>query len=132
MTIMSSYLLDTHIVIFALRTPEKLSATARSAILSGECVLSVVAYWEVVIKSSKGAMDVGDPGIWWQRALDVLAASQLSIHANHVKALWSLPSLHKDPFDRILIAQAITEDLTLISTDKAVQRYSEAGLRVIV
>lgn len=128
---MNKYLLDTHIVIFALRTPEKLSAAVRDAVLSGNCVLSIVAFWEVVIKDRKGAIDVGDPRVWWPRALDVLAAAQLPIHADHVKALWTLPDLHKDPFDRILMAQAIAEDLTLVTADAQIARYASAGLRII-
>ncbi|MGA2251850.1 type II toxin-antitoxin system VapC family toxin [Terracidiphilus sp.] len=131
MTTMSSYLLDTHVAIFALQTPEKLSVAARNALLSEECFLSVVSYWEVMIKTMKGAMDIGNPRTWWVDTLDQLTAAQLLLRPQHISALHSLPPHHKDPFDRILIAQAIAEDLTLISTDKSVQRYSEASLRVI-
>jgi PIN domain nuclease of toxin-antitoxin system len=61
---MSDYLLDTHIAIFALLEPEKLSAAARDALLSGSSVLSVASYWEVAVKSMKGMLDVGDLRAW--------------------------------------------------------------------
>ena len=77
----------------------------RTAILAGPNVLSAVSYWEVLIKNMKGNLNVGDPRTWWHDALDQLAARPLALRPEHVAELYSLPALHKDPFDRILIAQ---------------------------
>ena len=93
--------------------------------------LSVICYWEVVVKSAKGTLDVGDPRQWWADALDVFAARALPVRPEHVSALCGLPSLHKDPFDRMLIAQAIAADLTLVTTDEMIPLYASDALRVL-
>lgn len=126
-----SYLLDTHTALWALDSPETLSPSARKAASRGPNVLSVVSYWEVVIKSMKGTLDVGDPRLWWQEALQQLAATVLPLRPDHIAAVLNLPSIHKDPFDRVLIAQATVEGLTLVSRDAAVTGYASADLRII-
>lgn len=125
------YLLDTHTAIWALDRPEALSVSAREAASEGPNVLSVVVYWEVMIKSMKGKLDVGDPRAWWFDALDQLAATPLVLRPQHIAAVHSLPPIHKDPFDRILIAQATVEGLTLVTMDAEIARYSSKTLRVI-
>lgn len=125
------YLLDTHTAIWALDRPEALSASARKAASEGPNVLSVVVYWEVMIKSMKGKLDVGDPRAWWFDALEQLAATPLPLRPQHIAAVHSLPSIHKDPFDRVLIAQATVEGLALVSGDREVARYASNGLRVV-
>ena len=124
-------MLDTHTVIWALDTPELLTDAARGAVLSGPNVLSVVSYWEVMLKSMKGKLDVGDPRIWWSEALDQLAATPLVLRPQHITELYALPPIHKDPFDRMLIAQAAAEGLTLVSSDSDIMRYSSNSLRVV-
>ena len=128
---MTSYLLDTNAVLFALGCPERLSPGAREAVETGPNLLSLVSYWEVMLKSMKGKLDVGDPRTWWTDAVEQLAAGQLNLRTEHVAALYKLPAHHQDPFDRILIAQAIAEGLTLITTDSEFARYQDAGLAVI-
>lgn len=125
------YLLDTHTAIWALDTPELLTASARKAILSGPNVLSVVSYWEIMIKSMKGRLDVGDPRAWWSEALDQLAATPLLLRPQHVAGVYALPQIHKDPFDRMLIAQAVAEGLTLVTSDSEIARYASKSLRVV-
>ena len=125
------YLLDTHTAIWALDTPELLSASARKAVLAGPNVLSVLSYWEIILKSMKGALDVGDPRAWWLDALDQLAATPLHLRPQHVAGVYALPPVHKDPFDRMLIAQATAEGLALVSTDKEIARYASKSLRVV-
>jgi PIN domain nuclease of toxin-antitoxin system len=125
------YLLDTHTALWALERPEALSATTRQAAGEGPNVLSVVSYWEVVVKSMKGTLDVGDPRAWWLEALDQLAARPLAVRPEHVGAVCGLPLLHKDPFDRMLIAQATVEGLTLVSRDAEIARYASSSLRVV-
>jgi PIN domain nuclease of toxin-antitoxin system len=124
-------LLDTNAALFALAAPRRLSAKARAAILAGPVYLSVVSYWEVVLKSMKGKLDVGEPRTWWRDALAQLAATPLALRPEHVSGVCVLPSHHKDPFDRILIAQAIAEDLPLVTADGEMASYSSSGLRII-
>ena len=94
-------------------------------------VLSVVVYWEVMIKSMKGKLDVGDPRAWWFDALDQLAATPLLLHPRHIAAVDNLPPIHKDPFDRMLVAQATVEGLTLVTMDPEIAQYSSKTLPVI-
>lgn len=125
------YLLDTHSAIFTMSQSRSLSATAKAAIAEGQNVLSVISYWEVMIKSMKGKLDVGDPRAWWFDALDELAATPLLLHPRHIAAVHSLPPIHKDPFDRILIAQATVEGLTLVTMDAEIGQYASKTLRVV-
>lgn len=128
---MKGKLLDTNIALFALGAPDRLTRTARSAILSGPNVLSVLSYWEVMLKSRKGLLEMEDPRQWWLDALERLTATPLLLRPEHVTAVYELPSHHKDPFDRILIAQATTEKLALITSDKDIARYASKEFEVI-
>ena len=128
---MSLCLLDTNAALFALAYPQRLSAKARAQIQAGPNLLSVVSYWEVVLKSMKGKLDVGDPRTWWVDALKQLAAAPLILRPQHVSSMSKLPPHHQDPFDRILIAQAIVEGIPLVTSDREIARYCDAGLKVI-
>jgi len=125
------YLLDTHTAIWALDTPENLTASALKAVLSGPNFLSVLSHWEVMLKSMKGTLDMGDPRAWWSDALDQLAATPLLLRPQHIAAVYGLPPIHKDPFDRMLIAQATAEGLALVTSDVEVARYASKSLRVV-
>ncbi len=125
------YLLDTNTALLALTNPAKLSRRVRKAALSGPNHLSVVVYWEVLLKTMKGALDVGEPRTWWLDALEQLAATPLVLRPEHVSEVSALPPIHKDPFDRILVAQAIVEDLTLLTKDEEISRYASDRFRVI-
>jgi PIN domain nuclease of toxin-antitoxin system len=118
-------------VIWALDTPELLTASALDGVLAGPNVLSVVSYWEVMLKSMKGRLDVGDARGWWFDALEQLAAAPLLLRPEHIAGLHALPPIHKDPFDRMLIAQAAAEGLALVSSDGEIARYASKDLRVI-
>ena len=126
-----SYLLDTHVAINSIAQSSKLSTDAKAAVAVGPNFLSVVSYWEVMLKSMKGTLDVGDPRIWWSEALDQLAATPLVLRPQHITELYALPPIHKDPFDRMLIAQAAAEGLTLVSSDSEILRYASNSLRVV-
>jgi PIN domain nuclease of toxin-antitoxin system len=131
MTGTSGYLLDTNAALIALTNPAGLSRRLRKAMLTGPNLLSVVVYWEVLLKTMKGALDVGEPRTWWLDAVDQLAATPLVLRPEHVSEVYTLPPIHKDPFDRILIAQATVEDLTLLTTDGDISRYASDRFRVI-
>ena len=77
-----------------------------------------------MIKSMKGTLIVGDPRLWWQETLRELALLPLLWRPEHVAELYGLPSIHRDPFDRAIIAQAITEDLALVTTDNEIPKYA--------
>jgi len=125
------YLLDTNAALIALTEPAQLAPHVRAAILRGPNVLSVVSYWEVLLKSMKGNLDVGDPRTWWLDALDQLAAIPLTLRPDHVAEIYTLPEIHKDPFDRALIAQAAAENLEFVTTDGEVPRYASPRIKIV-
>jgi PIN domain nuclease of toxin-antitoxin system len=120
----SAHLLDTSTLLWALGSPERLSPRARRRIESGENIVSVASYWEVVIKTQKGLLTIADLASWWRQATELVSARVLPIRASHVTTLAALPMLHKDPFDRILIAQSIAERLDLVTNDGPIKEYS--------
>ena len=129
---MNGYLLDTNVALLALEAPERLSRAGRAAVKSGPNVLSVISYWEVILKSAKGKLDVGNPAAWWETALSDFAATAMPLRPVHVAEIHGLPFIHRDPFDRALIAQATVEDLVLVTTDEEIMRYASERLRVIL
>ena len=124
-------LLDTHIFIWWADAPEKLSATTLAALEdeNNDLLLSIASVWEMQIKSQLGKLKLND-------SLQNLIQSQqatngiqlLPIELAHVLVLDTLPLHHKDPFDRLLIAQSITEGATLVSTDSQFSVYPVALL----
>lgn len=128
---MNGFLLDTNILLWAGSQPERLSSTVVRSLEQGPVWLSVISYWEVTIKSARGRLEILDPTPWWASALRNLAARPLAWLPEHVEGVARLPLLHQDPFDRALAAQALAEDLTLLSVDRALARYRSAGLRVM-
>lgn len=128
---MNGHLIDTNAAIFAVTEPERLSLAARRAILRGPNVVSVVSLWEVILKSMKGTLDVGDPQQWWRDALQELAARTLVLQPEHVAGVLGLPAHHRDPFDRVVLAQARVEGLDLVTSDKSMARYASAALKIV-
>ena len=118
-----AHLLDTSTLLWALGKPERLSTKVRRLVDEGENVVSVASYWEVVIKTQKGLLTIADVATWWHRATNLTAARVLPIRASHVTALAALPPFHKDPFDRILIAQAVAEGLAFVTNDRSIGKY---------
>jgi PIN domain nuclease of toxin-antitoxin system len=96
---------------------------ARKALNDGPLVLSVVSYWEVVIKAQRGTLKIADPVNWWSRASDMLGAIFSRFEPLTSSVLAGLPDIHRDPFDRLLIAQAMAEALTLIASDEMFGHY---------
>jgi PIN domain nuclease of toxin-antitoxin system len=124
--------LDTNVILIAPESPEMLSRVVQKAVLDGPNYLSVVSYWEVMLKSMKGHLIVGDPQLWWRDVLKELAAVPLHLLPGHVDAVSGRPSIHKGPFDRILIAQAVAEGFALVTTDTAILGYASEDFQVIV
>jgi PIN domain nuclease of toxin-antitoxin system len=124
-------LLDTNIALFALGAPGRLSRAAKAALEAGPNLLSVVSYWEVTLKCAKGALDIDNPELWWRDALVRLAAMPLVLRPEHVSGVNRLPMHHKDPFDRVLIAQATAEKLALVTSDRDMSCYASQDLKII-
>jgi len=119
-------LTDTHTLVWALSAPENLGTAARESLAGSSFTASVVNLWELVLKSGKSGALRGDPIPWWDRYVTGQGIPTLAIRTAHIRELASLPEFHKDPFDRILIAQALAEDLTLATKDTALARYGAA------
>ena len=120
-------LLDTHALLWTLIAPKRLSAAAAAAIEDGanETFVSVVSAWEIEIKRAKGKLPVSVP------LSDALAEQRfktLPVTLSYVLAVESLPRRHRDPFDRMLIAQAKLEGMTLVTSDREVRHYPVATL----
>jgi PIN domain nuclease of toxin-antitoxin system len=118
-------LLDTHLLLWAAGEPQRLSKQARTLIANpdNELLFSAASLWEVAIKRVLGREDFKVDARLLRRGLLDNGYSELPIISDHVVATESLPPLHKDPFDRILVAQATVEGVTLLTTDSMVSQY---------
>jgi PIN domain nuclease of toxin-antitoxin system len=116
---------DTHILLWTIAESRRLSAAARALIgePDNELTFSSVSLWEVAIKTGRGRddfrIDVGS----LRRGLFNNGYAELAVTGAHAAALATLPPIHKDPFDRMLVAQAVVEGFTLLTSDPTVARY---------
>jgi PIN domain nuclease of toxin-antitoxin system len=118
-------LLDTHLLLWAAQGFEHLPADAQTLMSEPENELnfSVASLWEIVIKCGVGREDFNvDPRLLRRGMLDN-GYRELPILSGHVVAIGALPPIHKDPFDRLLVAQAIVEGITLLTADAHVAEY---------
>ncbi len=119
-------LLDTHVAIWALSEPQRLPEPVRTSILDAEAVLvSAASIWEISLKH--GLQRASAPPFGSRQALEHFKDAGfdlLPVSAAHAAFVETLPPIHADPFDRILVAQAICENLPLVTADKAVAAYS--------
>jgi PIN domain nuclease of toxin-antitoxin system len=125
-------LLDTHLLLWAAGHPERLSEEARSMITEPRNALwfSAVSLWEITIKKGLGRQDFRiDPHLLRRGLLDN-GYTELAITSQHAMATAHLPHLHKDPFDRMLVAQAESEGVLLLTADEVVARYPGPVRRV--
>lgn len=118
-------LLDTHLLLWAAGSPERLSMTARSLLEDphNELLFSSASLWEIVIKHSLGRADFQVNARVFRRGLLDNGYQELAITSEHAVSLESLPLIHKDPFDRILISQATVEGIMLLTTDVVIAQY---------
>jgi PIN domain nuclease of toxin-antitoxin system len=115
-------LLDTHVILWWLADDSALKPDVRTAIsdTSNLVYISAVSLWEIVIKQGLGKLQLPED---WADTLIREPFGQLSINFKHALTLGELPAIHKDPFDRLLVAQCLAEDLTLVTHDATLQRY---------
>ena len=118
-------LLDTHLLLWTAGVPEKLSSTARRLIENSdnELFFSAASTWEIAIKRGLGRSDFQVDVRVLRRGLLDNGYSELPIYSEHAVFIDSLPTIHKDPFDRILIAQATVAGITLLTSDTLVSQY---------
>ncbi len=127
-------LLDTQVLLWSAGEPKRLPEEARALLAAPENLLhfSPANLWEVVIKNGLGRDDFQVDAHALRRGLLDNGYRELCIDSSHALMVQNLPAIHKDPFDRILIAQAMAEGLTLVTSDGLVARYSVSTYRVSV
>ena len=117
-------LLDTHLVLWAMQDSKQLSASARKQILAAEAnYVSAASLWEIAIKASLGKLAVD--GEEFEEQLGAAGFLPLPITWQHTVQVRKLPMHHRDPFDRMLIAQAVSEPLRLLTHDANLRVYSD-------
>jgi PIN domain nuclease of toxin-antitoxin system len=118
-----SCLLDTHVLLWAVAEPSRLAAAVRSSIRKQAYAVSVASLWELINKKGRHDCPVKDPSAWWTRYVVTAGTPVLPIRSEHVRYLDRLPFHHRDPYNRILIAQSVVEELVLVTADKEIKKY---------
>jgi PIN domain nuclease of toxin-antitoxin system len=121
-----TYLLDTGVWLWSVGEPSRISRKAREVMaeVSHEVFLSAVTSWEVAIKAASGKLQLPEPpDLYVPRRMAAQGLRPLAVSHEHALAVFALPAHHRDPFDRLLIAQAKVEEMTLISADRKFDRY---------
>lgn len=125
-----TFLLDTRVLIWAASEPERLG-DATELVLNEDCWISAASVWELAIKQGLGKLDLHAPvARWTERATRELRLGSLAVTTDHAAAVETLPPIHRDPFDRLLIAQARVEGATLLTADRTLAAYG-AAVRLI-
>ena len=114
-------LLDTHVLLWALSQPSKLSAATRKQIDMAEVYVSAVSIWEISIKAGLGKLAASPHEVL--AGIEPAGFSVLSVTGEHAAKVAELPPLHKDPFDRMLVAQASVEPMLLLTNDESLRGY---------
>ena len=118
-------LLDTQILLWAAGQPQRLSAAARKLLSNprNELLFSAASLWEIAIKNTLGREDFRVEPRLLRRGLLDNGYAELPVTGQHAVNIDGLPPLHKDPFDRLLLAQALSEGITLVTSDAQLARY---------
>ena len=118
-------LLDTHVLLWAAGTPGRLSSQAVELLQDPEnqLLFSAASMWEITIKRGLGRSDFRVEPEVLRRGLVENGYSELAITSIHAMAVGHLPDIHKDPFDRVLVAQAVAEGVLLLTADDVVAKY---------
>jgi PIN domain nuclease of toxin-antitoxin system len=123
-------LLDTHVYLWCVKDDSKLSKIARTLILEAiEVYVSSVSIWEASIKAKLGRLDVNIASL--TASISKSGFLELPLTTKHVAEVHQLPAIHKDPFDRILIAQAMSEPLKFLTADEKLREYSSDLVEII-
>ena len=119
-------LLDTHLLLWAAGQPDRMPSAARKLLEDpeNELIFSAASLWEIAIKRSLGREDFRVDARLLRRGLLENGYRELEIEGEHAVAIDALPPIHKDPFDRILVAQSMIEGIMLLTTDHQLAQYS--------
>jgi PIN domain nuclease of toxin-antitoxin system len=122
-------LLDTHSLLWTMTDDPRLSPPARALVAdpANDVLVSAASLWEIVIKVRIGKLEADFDEI--DRAIDAQGFARLGIEPSHLAALQRLETLHRDPFDHLLIAQAEVEEASLLTDDREILRYPVATVR---
>jgi len=125
-------LLDTNLLLWAAGQPDRLPAAARASLddADNQLLFSAASLWEIAIKRGLGRDDFRVDSRLLRRGLLDNGYGELAITSEHAVAVDLLPSIHEDPFDRILVAQSLVEGITLLTTDPLVAQYPGPVRRV--
>lgn len=122
------FLLDSNVVVFLDHDPGRLSSRTMDRIdAAGQVYMSAVTGWELSIKQASGTLRMNAPV---SRIVESLGLLELPVTIRHGEAVRTLPMLHRDPFDRLLIAQSMIEGLTLVTSDNRLGQYGVPILRI--
>lgn len=121
-----NYLMDTHVLLWWLTDDPRLGIRVRELLSTKPIWCSVVTPWEIAVKETLGKIELPPE---FDEALGSAGFIRLDVSFDHIKELRTLPLLHKDPFDRLLIAQSISEELILITDDHQIHRYNLPAIR---
>lgn len=118
-----TYLLDTHVLLWWMSGNERLALSTRELIKSSgsRILVSVASIWEILVKVRSGRLDANLSEI--EQTIDDDAFELLGVAPAHLRALLTLPAYHRDPFDHLLVAQAIAENAILITDDRMMRQY---------
>ena len=116
-------LLDTHLLLWALSAPEKLTKRARQLIDSSDVYASAASIWEISIKSALGKLEADPDEVL--AGIEPAGFNHLSIAGEHAAKVANLPPIHKDRFDRLLVAQARFEPMILLTDDEMLRGYGD-------
>lgn len=124
------YLLDTHALIWHLEDDARLSTVSKSVIENeqNEIFATITSFWEMAIKISLGKLNLKMPLDDMFERLESMEIAIINIQASHIRIVQNLPHHHRDPFNRMIIAQADAEKCTIISIDNAFDAYSTSVL----
>jgi PIN domain nuclease of toxin-antitoxin system len=120
------YLLDTGVWLWSLNSPERIGDQGRQILENGEeeLYLSAVTPWEISIKMRLGKLEFpGPPAQYVPRFMAKQSLRPLSVSHSHATKVYDLPAHHTDPFDRMLIAQALIEDMVILTSDRSFRKY---------
>lgn len=118
------YLVDTHAIIWYVSGSNELSSTAKNIMETKRCFFSFASLWEIAIKQAKGTLQFNIDIPKLKTVLEDVEFIYLPPTEFDVEAIKALPDIHKDPFDRLLIAQAIENNLTIVTTDSKIPQYN--------
>lgn len=119
-----NYLLDTHTLLWGLYDSSELSHTAFKIMSNEPCFISIASLWEMAIKSSLGKLNLSQPILTIYSKCIEYGIELIPIKPEHCELVVTLPFIHKDPFDRIIIAQARKEGMTILTKDAFIPMYN--------